>query len=286
MDEALTAAAIAARQTKRKRTQKVPRIYAVHQGHHPGIYNTWDEARREVEGFAEAHHRSFTVRQRSEAEAFVRTGKGPPPSPKKAHPALRAATATEGFTGKPLRGDSFDPSKPPVVIYTDGSARPDPITHQMRAGYGVWFGEEDPRNFKAPLKLADPTNNRAELMAAIDALETLREWTVETPEAAEEYEPVDRPFLVTPDRLVVLCIDSRYVIDCVTKYWEGWQNNNWRGNTVRNRHLIEKLRGLYAARGNVAFQWVPGHSQIRGNEEADRLAGEATVAQNVQATTL
>ena len=87
-----------------------------------------------------------------------------------------------------------------VVIYTDGGARGNPGP----GGYGavVTFGRH-----RKELKGAfdHTTNNRMELMAAIAALEMLKE-------------PCD----------VNLHSDSKYLVDAMTKGWlEGWKKRGW-----------------------------------------------------------
>ena len=95
------------------------------------------------------------------------------------------------------------------------------------------------------------TNNRMELMAAIQALEALK-----------------RPMKVS------LHTDSKYLLDGITKWVEGWQRNGWKTaarKPVKNddlwRRLIEAMRPH-----EVSWVWVKGHAGDPGNERADELA--------------
>ena len=140
-----------------------------------------------------------------------------------------------------------------IRVYTDGSALGNGTTGCI-AGIGVWFGEDDPRNVSEKLQGNKQSNGRAELMAAIIALEK------------------------TIGQDVEILSDSTYVINSATTWIEGWKKRGWRkaGNKpVENLDLIKRLDQLIReAQGNrqIVWTWVKGHSGIRGNEEADRLA--------------
>lgn len=148
--------------------------------------------------------------------------------------------------------DSNDASvyRPPVIIFTDGGANPNPGV----GGFGAILLFEDQR-----LELSEgynpTTNNRMEIMGMIRALEHLRY-------------PCD----------VTIYSDSRYVIDTlVNKWFYGWMKNGWRtraGGPVKNKDLWERLVALYL-RHTVKLVWVKGHSGIELNEAVDKLATKA-----------
>jgi ribonuclease HI len=150
-------------------------------------------------------------------------------------------------------GDSLSPMGE-AVIYTDGacSRNPGPGGWGVVLSYGTVVKE---------LHGSDPltTNNRMELMAAINALEALT-----------------RPAAVT------LYTDSRYVLDGITKWLPGWQRNGWRTagkQPVKNVDLWQRLVAAMAPH-EVTWRWVKGHNGDPGNERADELArlGIAEVA--------
>lgn len=99
------------------------------------------------------------------------------------------------------------------------------------------------------------TNNRMEIMAALEALEMLKE-----------------PCKVT------LFSDSRYLCDAVGKNWlVSWQRNGWKTaakKPVKNRDLWERLLPLLK-RHAVTFHWLEGHAGHPQNERADTLAKKA-----------
>jgi ribonuclease HI len=101
---------------------------------------------------------------------------------------------------------------------------------------------------------ARTTNNRMELMAAIQGLEAL-----------------SRPLAVT------LHTDSEYVFLGITSRLPGWRHDGWRtakGKPVENVDLWTRLTTA-AARHQVDWRWTRGHAGDPMNERVDRLATEA-----------
>ncbi len=139
-----------------------------------------------------------------------------------------------------------------VEIFTDGACKGNP-------GPGGWGailrtgGHEKELSGSA----AQTTNNRMEMMAAIESLKALKS-----------------PCAVT------LHTDSRYVIDGITKWIFGWQKNGWRNaakKPVANSDLWLQL--IDAARPHkVEWVWVKGHDGHAENERADQLASNAALS--------
>ena len=138
-----------------------------------------------------------------------------------------------------------------VDIHTDGACLGNPGP----GGWGVllhWRGVE--RELSGGE--ADTTNNRMELMAAIAALESLREPCT-----------------------VVLHTDSQYVRQGITEWMPAWIRRGWKtagGDPVKNRDLWERLHAA-ASRHRVDWRWVKGHAGDPDNERVDQLARAAAV---------
>lgn len=139
------------------------------------------------------------------------------------------------------------------VVYTDGASSNNGKPH-ARAGFGVYWGDNDSRNASVKLPGKSQTNQRAEASAVNHALEQSLNGT----------EPLE------------IRTDSRYVINAVEKWSNKWVRNGWKssnGKEVENRDLFEKMLDLKQRRkGEVTFTYVPGHQGVEGNEKADRLA--------------
>ena len=136
-----------------------------------------------------------------------------------------------------------------VEIFTDGACRGNPGP----GGWGAWLrynGTERELYGYQPVS----TNNQMELMAAIQALETL-----------------------TRPCEVVLTTDSQYVRQGITEWMAGWKRKGWKtaaGKPVKNQELWQRLDAA-AARHQIDWRWVKGHSGHDENERVDQLANKA-----------
>lgn len=139
------------------------------------------------------------------------------------------------------------PEKKLVYLFTDGacSGNPGPGGWAAILRYGA---AEKELSGGAP----DTTNNRMELMGAIEGLSALRE-------------PCH----------VILTSDSKYLVDAVTKGWVyGWKKRGWKksdNSPALNADLWERLLPLLQ-KHEVEFNWVKGHAGHPENERCDKLA--------------
>lgn len=136
-----------------------------------------------------------------------------------------------------------------VRVWTDGACLGNPGP----GGWGAllrWNGHEKELSGSEP----ETTNNRMELMAAIQALESLK-----------------RPCSV------VLVTDSQYVRKGISEWMNNWKRNGWRTASkkpVKNDDLWRRLDRA-VGRHEVDWRWVKGHSGHPENERADELASSA-----------
>lgn len=136
-----------------------------------------------------------------------------------------------------------------VQIWTDGACRGNP-------GPGGWgailrFGDTEKEIYGAEVQT---TNNRMELLAAINALEALKRRCA-----------------------VVLTSDSEYLRRGITEWIVNWKQRGWvtaNRKPVLNRDLWERLDAV-ASRHDVEWRWIRGHSGHPENERADALANRA-----------
>ena len=133
-----------------------------------------------------------------------------------------------------------------IEIFTDGACRGNP-------GPGGWGAllRYDGTEKELYGGEADTTNNRMELMAAIQALESL-----------------------TQRCEVQLTTDSEYVKNGITQWIVNWKKRGWRTASkkpVKNTDLWQRLDKA-ASEHNVSWHWVRGHTGHAENERADELA--------------
>ncbi|WP_375257092.1 ribonuclease HI [Citreimonas sp.] len=138
-----------------------------------------------------------------------------------------------------------------IIAYTDGACSGNPGP----GGWGAVLQAKDGVTIVKERELkggeAATTNNRMELMAAINALESLA-----------------RPTTIT------IVTDSAYVKNGVTGWIHGWKRNGWKTaakKPVKNVELWQRLDAAQATH-DVTWQWVKGHAGHPENERADALA--------------
>ena len=141
---------------------------------------------------------------------------------------------------------SAQPPGKQVQAFTDGACSGNPGP----GGWGVVlrYGGHERELFGGE---ADTTNNRMELMAAIQALEALK-----------------RPVRI------LLTTDSRYVMQGITQWLPGWKARGWRTadkKPVKNVDLWQRLETAMTPH-EVELSWVRGHAGHPENERADALA--------------
>lgn len=140
---------------------------------------------------------------------------------------------------------------PELFAYTDGACSGNPGP----GGWGALLRAMDGATLIKERSLkggeANTTNNRMELLAAINALEALGK----------------------PSKLTIVT-DSQYVKNGVTSWIHNWKRNGWKTSArkpVKNAELWQRLDAAQA-RHEVAWEWVKGHAGHPENERADELA--------------
>lgn len=136
-----------------------------------------------------------------------------------------------------------------IYVYTDGACRGNPGP----GGWGVLlrYGKHEKILSGAE---SNTTNNRMELMAAIQGLNAIRE-----------------------SCKIELYTDSKYVQKGITEWIAGWKKRGWKKadkKSVKNADLWQALDEA-ASRHTISWHWVKGHSGHPENERVDSIANIA-----------
>jgi ribonuclease HI len=135
-----------------------------------------------------------------------------------------------------------------IEIYTDGACKGNP----GKGGWGALliYGKHQKEIFGGE---NDTTNNRMEILAAIKALEEIKQ-----------------------NCKVHLHTDSQYVKNGIMTWLSNWKNNNWKTankKDVKNKDLWQRLDEV-SRQYDISWHWVKGHSGHLYNEKADELANK------------
>ena len=222
------------------------KYYAVRKGKKPGIYLTWPECKKQVDGFANARYKSFT--SRVEAEKFL-TGTDSY-SNKKSSP--KKVTKTSNI-------NDFD-----VVIYTDGGSR----NHgNVKGGHvrtddkAAWAYHisNNGQTYEGTAGELGATNTRMEIMALIQSIIRLNDLKINQQNA-------------------IFVLDSQYVLNAITKNWlNGWKRRGFKkadGGALANVELWKQLDQLLPTVPKKTFEWTKGHATNVGNNRVDELLNE------------
>ncbi len=138
-----------------------------------------------------------------------------------------------------------------IEIFTDGACQGNPGP----GGWGAVLRYKDKEKDLSGSE-AHTTNNRMELLAAIEALAAVKEPCA-----------------------IKLTTDSKYVQDGIMKYLANWKKNGWKTaakKPVKNIDLWQRL-DEEVQQHNISWHWVKGHNGHAENERADELARQAIV---------
>jgi ribonuclease HI len=135
-----------------------------------------------------------------------------------------------------------------IIIYTDGGCIPNP----GRGGWAALIRYPD-RDVELSGAENNSTNNRMELSAAINALDSL-----------------------TGSPQVQVYTDSEYLKKGITEWLPNWRKRGWKrkGGTLANQDLWMRLDSL-SQKYQIEWKWVRGHAGNILNEKVDRLVRQA-----------
>ncbi len=229
--------------------------YVVWKGRETGIFTTWAQCKAQVDGFAGARFKSFPTLDEAET-AFGS-------KPKLKAPKTKANIVKKASKLKlvPLSQEQIDAMPFEVKIYTDGACDPNP--GEAGTGLSVYKNNELSELWYG-LYQSFGTNNTAELRGLNQALLLAKE-------------------KLSQGNTVGIFCDSKYSIDCITKWAIGWEEKGWTksGGEIKNLDIIKPAYALYQEiASKITIYHVNGHVGIEGNELADRMSVLAIESQD------
>ena len=238
---------------RRKNQQLYMYYYAVAAGRKVGIYSTWAEAKKEVDGFSGARYKKFTTK--GDADTFIK-GNG------------SLILGQFGITNVvPVVSASLTSEVSPhpddaLVAFTDGACKGNG-RENAKAGYGAVFPNNPQLDIAEPLTGETITNTRAEYMAGIRAI--------------EQCDIVDPKF----GKPLYIYTDSQLLYNTATSWIKGWKQHGWKksdGGPLLNLDLIIRLDRLSMSR-KIVWRWIPAHTNRVDwmsvwNAKADKKANE------------
>ena len=228
--------------------------YVVWKGLKTGVFDSWAEVKGYIDGQADAQYMGFASKELAD-EAFKEnyTRALMKRSLEKGGKTAVPASSKPKVTNKAINSCDVD-------IYCDGACSPNP----GKAGTGVAVYENSqPTTLYYGLFDANGTNNSAELLGMLESFKLAKTF-------------IDKQLSVQ------ILSDSKYSIDCITKWAAGWQKKGWtrgKNEPIKNLEVIKECFSLYQQlKNNVTISHVKGHANIEGNELSDRMAVYARTA--------
>ncbi|NQZ27132.1 MAG: viroplasmin family protein [Colwellia sp.] len=236
------------------------KFYVIWKGAKTGIFTTWPEVQQHTAGRSDAQYMGFESKAAAE-QAFASTytkalmqrslskagGSSAAPS------SNRKASSKKGSA----KTAAISPNGPSdIEIYCDGACSPNPgksgtgiAVYELGKVTSLYYGLYQPNG----------TNNTAELNGLLSSFQLAQHF-------------------IDKDNEQSICIlsDSKYSIDCITKWAKGWQAKGWtrgKGEEVKNLALVQQCYALYKTmHTKITIRHVKAHANIEGNELADRMA--------------
>jgi len=232
------------------------KFYVVWKGAKTGVFSTWADVQSHTQGRSDAQFMGFPSKAEAEA-AFSSTY---------TKALMKRSLANKGSSSTTTRKVSKNNENKPtpniaaeIQIYCDGACSPNPgksgtglALYQQGKVTSLYYGLYQPNG----------TNNTAELNGLLYSFKLAKK------------------YLPNVEQVQILS-DSKYSIDCITKWAKGWQAKGWtrgKGEEIKNLALIKECFSLYQEiKKQLIISHVKGHANIEGNELSDRMAVLARV---------
>ena len=235
------------------------KYYVVWKGAKTGIFDSWAETKKQTEGRSDAQFMGFPSKQEAEiayqstyTKALTRRSLG-------GKPPAAASASTSSYSKS---SSSTQPTTADINIYCDGACSPNPgksgtgiAIYEKSTLTSLWYGLYEEHG----------TNNTAELKGLLHAFYFAQQYISQQTTQTHEVSPS-----------IQILSDSKYSIDCITKWAAGWKKKGWtrgKGEEIKNLEIIQTSYQLYQQlKGKITIAHVKGHANIEGNELSDRMA--------------
>ena len=239
------------------------KFYVIWKGVKTGIFTTWPEVQQHTAGRSDAQYMGFESKSAAEqafatsyTKALMKRSLSKSGSAT-ASPATTRKPSSKTSKGSSAKAATISPNGPSdIEIYCDGACSPNP----GKSGTGIAVYEQGKvTSLYYGLYEKNGTNNTAELNGLLSSFQLAQHF-------------------IDKDKEQSICIlsDSKYSIDCITKWAKGWQAKGWtrgKGEEVKNLALVQQCYALYKTmHTKITIRHVKAHANIEGNELADRMA--------------
>jgi ribonuclease HI len=227
------------------------KYYVVWTGRKPGIFTTWNECKRQVDGFTGAKFKSFPTLD--EAESAFGGKISSTSTSRSSSTKTRSASKPKKIKVPPLSEQQIAEMPFDIKIFTDGACEPNP--GEAGTGLAVYLNNELTELWYGLYQKVG-TNNTAELHGLKQAFHLAKE-------------------KLKAGLSVAIYCDSKYSIDCITQWATSWEKKGWTksGGEIKNLDIIKPAYALYQELSPlITIYHVNGHVGIEGNELADRMS--------------
>lgn len=248
--------------------------YVIWKGAETGVFDSWPQVKSLINGRSDAQYMGFESKEAAEL-AFKDTYTRALMNRSLAKGNKSPTAATSFSKGQPssaptqsaAKSNQSNRNNSDINIYSDGACSPNP--GKAGTGLAVYHGDK-PTTLYYGLYDANGTNNSAELLGMLEAFK------------------LALPF-VEQQKSVQILSDSKYSIDCITKWAASWKKKGWKrgkNEEIKNLEIIQQCFDLYTQlKNNITISHVKGHANIEGNELADRMAVYARMYQEQKLVT-
>ncbi len=249
------------------------KFYVVWKGAKTGVFGSWAEVKNYTQGRNDAQFMGFESKIEAEqafAETYTKALMKRSLAKGKSGTTQTSKSTKSSYNSASSKAASYSTSKidADIKIYCDGACSPNP--GKSGTGIAIYHQSPDKKDMIHTLYYglyeSNGTNNTAELNGLLESFKL-----------AQAY--------IKEKKTVQILSDSKYSIDCITKWAKGWQAKGWtrgKGEEIKNLAIIQQCFGLYQTlKNDVTISHVKGHANIEGNELADRMAVLARSKQQI-----